>query len=88
MAMKTLHINTERSWRGGEQQTLYLTAELHARGFDTALVCRPGVELEERARADAAASAATPEARDRTFLAFRDRLLRKLLDLPRLELDG
>ena len=48
--MKTLHINTERSWRGGEQQTLYLTAELHARGFDTALVCRPGVELEERAR--------------------------------------
>ena len=45
-------------------------------------------ELEERARADAAASAATPEARDRTFLAFRDRLLRKLLDLPRLELDG
>ena len=45
-------------------------------------------ELEERARADAVASAATPEARDRTFLAFRDRLLRDLLALPRLELDG
>ena len=45
-------------------------------------------ELEERARADASASAATPEARDRTFLAFRDRLLRELLALPRLDLDG
>jgi hypothetical protein len=44
-------------------------------------------ELEERARADAAASAATLEARDRTFLAFRDRLLRELLALPRLDLD-
>jgi len=45
-------------------------------------------ELEEKARADAVASAATQEARDRTFLAFRDRLLRDLLALPRLELDG
>jgi hypothetical protein len=45
-------------------------------------------ELEDRARADAVASATTPEARDRTFRAFRDRLLRELLALPRLELDG
>ncbi len=44
--------------------------------------------LEERARTDADASATTPEARDRAFLAFRDRLLRELLALPRLELDG
>jgi len=45
-------------------------------------------ELEGRARADAATSATTQEARDRAFLAFRDRLLRDLLALPRLELDG
>jgi hypothetical protein len=45
-------------------------------------------ELEGRARADAVASATTPEARDRAFRAFRDRLLRDLLALPRLELDG
>ena len=45
-------------------------------------------ELEGRARADAEASATTPEARDRAFRAFRDRLLRDLLALPRLELDG
>jgi len=45
-------------------------------------------ELEGRARADAAASTTNPEARDRAFRAFRDRLLRDLLALPRLELDG
>ena len=45
-------------------------------------------ELEDRARADAVASATNPEARDRAFRAFRDRLLRDLLALPRLELDG
>jgi hypothetical protein len=44
--------------------------------------------LEERARADAEAVALTPEARDRTFRALRDRLLRALLDLPRLEITG
>jgi hypothetical protein len=44
--------------------------------------------LEDRARADAEAMALTPEARDRTFRALRDRLLRTLLDLPRLEIAG
>jgi len=44
--------------------------------------------LEERARADAEAITLAPEARDRTFRALRDRLLRTLLDLPRLEIAG
>jgi hypothetical protein len=44
-------------------------------------------ELEDRARADAEKVAATPEALDRTFHALRDRLLRDLLQLPRLEID-
>lgn len=44
--------------------------------------------LEKRARHEAEATAATPEARDRTFRALRDRLLRSDLELPRLELDG
>ncbi len=44
-------------------------------------------ELEDRARTDAEKVAATPEARDRTFRALRDRLLRDLLQLPRLEID-
>jgi len=44
--------------------------------------------LEQRARIEAEATAATPEARERTFRALRDRLLRSDLELPRLELDG
>ena len=44
--------------------------------------------IEERAANDAEATSATDEARDRTFLALRDRLVRELLDLPRLELAG
>lgn len=44
--------------------------------------------LEKRARHEAESTAATPEARDRTFRALRDRLLRSDLELPRLELDG
>lgn len=44
--------------------------------------------LEQRAQREAEATAATPQARDRTFRALRDRLLRSDLELPRLELDG
>ncbi len=44
--------------------------------------------LEDRARNEAESIAATPQARDRTFRALRDRLLRSELELPRLELDG
>jgi hypothetical protein len=44
--------------------------------------------IEKRARDEAEATAATPEARERTFRALRDRLLRDELGLPRLELEG
>ncbi len=44
--------------------------------------------LEQRARHEAESTAATPEARDRTFRALRDRMLRSDLELPRLELDS
>jgi hypothetical protein len=44
--------------------------------------------LEVRAATEAAAAAANPEARQRMYLALRDRLLRDLLALPRLELPG
>ncbi len=45
-------------------------------------------ELEERARAEAEGTSTQHEARDRTFRALRDRMLRNLLNLPRLELNG
>ena len=53
-----------------------------------ALDGRDRQSIEKRARDEAEASAATPEARERTFRALRDRLLRRELDLPRLELEG
>ncbi len=49
--MKTLHLNTERTWRGGEQQTLYLAQGLIRRGHQADVVCPSGSELARRARA-------------------------------------
>jgi hypothetical protein len=43
--------------------------------------------IERRARLEAEATTATPEASERTFRALRDRLLRDELGLPRLELE-
>jgi glycosyltransferase involved in cell wall biosynthesis len=47
--MKILHINTERTWRGGEQQTLYLIRSLIERRISCHLVCQPGSPMAERA---------------------------------------
>lgn len=49
--LKTLHINTERTWRGGEQQTLYLATGVEAHGHLARVVCQPGSEMSSRARA-------------------------------------
>lgn len=48
--IRSLHINTERTWRGGERQTLLLVAGLKDRGHPTTLVVPPGAPLGERAR--------------------------------------
>lgn len=48
--MKILHVDTEKGWRGGEQQLLYLVKELKERGVDVAVACRVGDELEKRCR--------------------------------------
>ena len=47
--MKILHINTERTWRGGEQQTLYLIRSLIERGVSCHLVCQAGSPMETKA---------------------------------------
>lgn len=46
---RVLHINTERTWRGGEQQTMYLLDGLRAAGFETALLAKEGGVIAERA---------------------------------------
>jgi len=47
--MRILHINTERTWRGGEQQTLNLLVGLNDRRVACHLVCQAGSPMEERA---------------------------------------
>ena len=48
--LKTLHLNTERTWRGGEQQTLYLAQGVERHGHLAKVCCPPGTELARRAR--------------------------------------
>ncbi|MHC4923686.1 MAG: glycosyltransferase family 4 protein [Planctomycetota bacterium] len=48
--MKVLHINTERTWRGGEQQNLYLAAGLRDLGEESEVIAQPGSPLAEKAR--------------------------------------
>ena len=47
--MKILHLNTERTWRGGEQQTLNLLAGLNQRRINCHLVCQAGSPMVEQA---------------------------------------
>jgi len=69
--------------------------EEHLYALETSLLvdCLDALEgndrrrLEDRALAEAESVAVDPEARERAFRALRDRLLRTLLDLPRLEID-
>ncbi len=48
--MRIVHLNTERTWRGGERQTLWLARELERRGHQNRVACRPGFPLERAAK--------------------------------------
>jgi glycosyltransferase involved in cell wall biosynthesis len=50
--LTVLHLNTERGWRGGENQTLQLVRGLRGRGHTALLACQKGGRLEERARSE------------------------------------
>ena len=45
-----LHVNTAKSWRGGEQQMVYLLRGMAERGLRAEAVCQPGSPAAERAR--------------------------------------
>lgn len=47
--MKVLELNFERSWRGGERQTLYDILGFKASGIQVAVLCRKGCPLEAAA---------------------------------------
>ena len=44
--IKVLHIDTEKSWRGGQQQAAYLLEAMSQQGYDTSLVCQPKSAIE------------------------------------------
>ena len=48
--VRVLHIDTERGWRGGQRQVLWLAEGLARRGIHSVLAARPGEPLAERAQ--------------------------------------
>jgi len=50
--LRSLHINDQREWRGGERQTLLLAQALHAAGHGVAVVAHPDGELIRRAQTE------------------------------------
>jgi glycosyltransferase involved in cell wall biosynthesis len=49
VTINVLHVDTERGWRGGERQTLWLARELGRRGYGTVVAARAGEPLAQRA---------------------------------------
>lgn len=58
--MRSLHIDTERTWRGGEQQALYLGRGLRDRGHEVLVVGQPRSPFVERMRAVGLETVAIP----------------------------
>lgn len=50
--LRVLHIDTERGWRGGERQVLWLARELVREGHECLVAARPGEPLIQRASAE------------------------------------
>ncbi|HEU4630757.1 MAG TPA: glycosyltransferase [Gemmatimonadaceae bacterium] len=48
--LRVLHLNTERGWRGGERQTVWLADALQRLGTENYVAARPDEPLAERAR--------------------------------------
>ncbi|MHB8764275.1 MAG: glycosyltransferase family 4 protein [Deferrisomatales bacterium] len=58
--MRVLHLDTGRSWRGGQQQVFYLHRGLLGRGVESHLICSAGGELLARAQAAGLPAAGLP----------------------------
>lgn len=48
--MTILHLSSEKTWRGGEQQIAYLIQELNSRGINNLVACRKGSAFETHCR--------------------------------------
>src|SRR5438105_2027540 len=49
VTLRILHVDTERGWRGGERQTLWLASALARRGHASIVAARSGEPLHARA---------------------------------------
>ena len=47
MAVRVLHLSSERTWRGGEQQIAYLIEEQNEHGLDVHIAVKSGSEFEK-----------------------------------------
>lgn len=48
--MKVLHLSSERTWRGGEQQIAYLIDELKSHGIDSVVALKKGSSFEDHCK--------------------------------------
>ena len=69
MNLRVLHVDTERGWRGGERQALWLACELERRGHVSIVAARAGEPLDIRARAAGLATASCAPAGEMDPLA-------------------
>lgn len=82
--LRVLHIDTERGWRGGERQVLWLARELARMGHVCIVAARPGEPLAERgARAGLHVAPCAPAGELDVRAAFA---LRRLLRSERIDI--
>jgi L-malate glycosyltransferase len=79
-----LHIDTERGWRGGERQVLWLAEALARRGYGSQIAARPGEPLAERARASGLS--VIPCAPRSEFALLTARALRRTIRRDRIDI--
>ncbi|MFP4055623.1 MAG: glycosyltransferase family 4 protein [Candidatus Brocadiia bacterium] len=77
MKLNTLHVDTEHTWRGGEQQALHLATGLRERGHEATVACQPGSPMAQRSRAAGLAVVEVRMRGEADFLAVL--ALRKLI---------
>lgn len=82
--MRILHIDTERGWRGGERQVLWLAQSLERRGHPSVVAAQPDEPLARRAREaglEVAPCAPRFEADPAAVLDLRRRLRASSIDI-------
>lgn len=82
--MRILHIDTERGWRGGERQALWLAQSLEGCGHPSIVAARPDEPLARRAREaglEVAPSSPRFEADPAAVLELRRRLRQSRTDI-------